>query len=376
MLVMILGHLSLSFALIVFQIGKEKSHTLWPSTLAKLLQVVAWALLYAAQSHPGSILAQIGSCGLLTGLAVDAGAMWLWARRPDWPRVILPLLFALILLVVALPTLLAMPGAAALGLALGVAMLCVAAGLALFPDWVQATALRRVLAVCIIGIALCIAINAFLDWRNGRADQLMTLNTVVSLYLFALMNGFGMLLLTREEQESDLTRLATIDPLSGVPNRRGFFNALAPWMALARRPGQPTSIIVLDLDHFKRIKENYGHAVGELVIRTMVEIGQRQLRDSDLIGRLGGEEFAILLPRTDVADAVVVAERIRNAIMAAPVKTERAVIYTTASFGLTTIRADDDAVALFKRADEARLQAKKLGGNRVAEAAPGAEMAF
>jgi diguanylate cyclase (GGDEF)-like protein len=191
-----------------------------------------------------------------------------------------------------------------------------------------------------------------------------------ALYLLMLVNGFGWLLLSRERLQQQLARVEVIDPLTDVPNRRGFFSALAPWMALARRPGLPTALVVLDLDGFKRVNDSYGHPAGDEVVRSVVEACRRQLRDSDQLGRLAGVEFAILLPRTSLEDATMVAERIRATIAATPVKAERAMIGMTASFGVTTIRADDSAVSLFQRADEALQAAKQGGSNRVAQARP------
>jgi diguanylate cyclase (GGDEF)-like protein len=183
-----------------------------------------------------------------------------------------------------------------------------------------------------------------------------------------LLNGFGYLLLSREQLQRELARLALVDAATEVPNRRGFFNALAPWMALARRPGVPTALVKFDFDQFKRVNDSYGHPAGDTVLRTLVEVCKKQLRDSDQLGRLVGVEFALLLPRTPLAEAVMVAERIRAAIAAHPVKTERAVINMSASFGVTTIRAEDSTVSLFKRADEALQTAKLAGRNKVVEA--------
>jgi diguanylate cyclase (GGDEF)-like protein len=190
-----------------------------------------------------------------------------------------------------------------------------------------------------------------------------------ALYLLALLGGFGWLLLGREREQAELARLEVVDPLTDVPNRRGFFQALAPWMALARRPGQPTALVVLDFDHFKRINDSYGHPAGDVVLAHLVDACKRQLRDSDLLGRLVGVEFAILLPRTSLDDAAMVAERMRAAIEAERVKTERALISLTASFGVTTIRPDDSTVTLLARADEALRVAKKAGRNRIEVAA-------
>jgi diguanylate cyclase (GGDEF)-like protein len=160
-----------------------------------------------------------------------------------------------------------------------------------------------------------------------------------------------------------------VDPLTDVPNRRGFFTALAPWMALARRPGLPTALVMFDLDQFKRVNDSYGHPAGDTVLRSVVDTCKRQLRDSDQLGRLVGVEFAVLLPRTGLPEAVMVAERMRAAIAATPFKSERAMVAMTASFGVTTIRPDDSTVSLFKRVDEALRTAKLAGRNRIVEAA-------
>jgi diguanylate cyclase (GGDEF)-like protein len=187
-----------------------------------------------------------------------------------------------------------------------------------------------------------------------------------ALYLLMLLGGFGWLLLGREGLQDELARLEVVDPLADCANRRGFFLALAPWMALARRPGPPTALVLFDLDQFKRVNDSYGHPAGDVVLRTLVDACKRQLRDSDQLSRLVGVEFAILLPRTSLQDAALVAERMRAAIAATPVKTERALISLSASFGVTTIRADDSSVTLLARADEALRAAKGGGRNRVA----------
>jgi diguanylate cyclase (GGDEF)-like protein len=155
-----------------------------------------------------------------------------------------------------------------------------------------------------------------------------------------------------------------------VPNRRGFYTALAPWLALARRPGQPTALVLLDLDQFKRINDSYGHPAGDTVLRHVAEVCRAQLRGSDQLGRLVGAGFAALLPRTGEDEAVLVAERIRAAIAASPAKTERALVTLTASFGITTIRPDDSTVSLLQRADDALQAAKRAGRDQVQRAAP------
>jgi diguanylate cyclase (GGDEF)-like protein len=214
--------------------------------------------------------------------------------------------------------------------------------------------------------ALVVAMPAGWGWlSNALLRQLST----AALYLLALLNAFGFLLLARERLVQELARLQLVDPLTNLPNRRGFFSALEPWMALARRPGAPTALVLLDLDQFKRINDGYGHPAGDAVLRHMADVCRQQLRDSDLLGRLVGVEFAILLPRTGLEEAALVAERMRASIAAAPVKTERALISLTASLGITTIRPDDSTVTLFQRADGALRAAKDAGRDRVVQAA-------
>ena len=233
--------------------------------------------------------------------------------------------------------------------------------------------LRRFLVVATALLALLVAARGVLvltmpgGWGWLSSGLLQTLSSG-AFYVLMLLGGFGFLLLSREQLQQELARLELVDPLTDVPNRRGFFDKLAPWMALARRPGVPTALVLLDLDNFKRVNDSYGHPAGDAVLREVIEVCKKQLRDSDQLGRLVGVEFALLLPRTGPAEALVVAERIRAAIAGGAIKTERAMISMTASFGVTVIRADDSTISLFKRADQALQQAKQLGRNRVAEA--------
>jgi diguanylate cyclase (GGDEF)-like protein len=238
--------------------------------------------------------------------------------------------------------------------------------------------LRRFLVVAIAALALVVAARGVLvltmpggwGWLSNNLLQTLSMG---AFYVLMLLGGFGFLLLSREQLQQELARLEMVDPLTDVPNRRGFFDKLAPWMALARRPGVPTALVLIDLDQFKRVNDSYGHPAGDAVLREVVEVCKKQLRDSDLLGRLMGVELALLLPRTGQAEALLVAERMRAAIAGGAIKTERAMITLTASFGVTVIRADDNTVSLFKRADEALQQAKQLGRNLVVEA-PAAEL--
>jgi diguanylate cyclase (GGDEF)-like protein len=229
-------------------------------------------------------------------------------------------------------------------------------------------AVATTILALVVGARGVLVLLAPAGWRWMSSDMLRQFHTG-ALYLLSMLGAFGWLLLARERAQGELARLEVVDALTDVPNLRGFFQALAPWMALARRPGQPTALVVFDLDGFKRINDGYGHPAGDVVLAHLAGACKRQLRDSDLLGRLVGVEFAILLPRTGLEDAAMVAERMRAAIESQRVKTERALISLTASFGVTTIRPDDSTVTLLARADTALRAAKAAGRNRIEIAA-------
>jgi diguanylate cyclase (GGDEF)-like protein len=370
-----LGNLSLCAALFFFEYGNSKSLTLSTWAIAKQCQAAAWLLLYFRGSGvvPDLISIPAGYAILFSGVALEAGAMWEAAERPRWRRYMLPLLGLAIALFVACYFIDEFGLRSVAGsLILGGFYLASAAALAV--GWKDGSMLRRFLVIACALLALLVAARGVLvltmpagwGWISNGMVQALSFG---AFYLLMLLNGFGFLLLSREQLQQELARLAVIDALTNVPNRRGFFNSLAPWMALARRPGLPTALVMLDLDQFKRVNDSYGHPAGDTVLRAVVDVCKRQLRDSDQLGRLVGVEFAILLPRTGLAEAALVAERIRAAIAASPVKGERAMINLTASFGVTTIRADDSTVTLFKRADDALRAAKLAGRNQVVQAA-------
>ncbi|WP_313174765.1 GGDEF domain-containing protein [Massilia sp.] len=375
-LVLALGNLVLCSLLFFFDYGAARAPAPAAGSwgLSKQVQAAAWVLLAlgGARVVPEPLALPAGWALLIGGVALETGALWEAARQPRWRRAMVPL--AIVAIVVFLVCYLiddsGLRNLAAL-LLLGGFYLLAAAALA--QGWRGSTMLQRVLAVVIALLALVVAARGLLvlvmpdGWR-WLSNELLRQLSSAALYLLMLVGGFGWLLLARERLQAELARLETVDTVTDVPNRRGFFAALAPWMALARRPGQPTALVVLDLDAFKRVNDGYGHPAGDVVLRHVAGLCKRQLRDSDQLARLVGGEFAILLPRTGIEEAALVAERMRAAIEATPVKLDRAMISMTASFGITTIRADDSNVILLQRADEAMRGAKAAGRNQVRQA--------
>lgn len=170
--------------------------------------------------------------------------------------------------------------------------------------------------------------------------------------------------------QSHLESMANTDSLTGLANRQAFMHRAEKEFAGSRRYAHPLSAVMIDVDHFKNINDRYGHAVGDQVLRRVSEICQCSLRASDVLGRIGGEEFVLLLPNTPQDNAIYVAERMREQLARSPIEVDGLVITITASFGVTSISESDiNFNHILERADEAMYLAKHEGRNRVRTAA-------
>lgn len=166
---------------------------------------------------------------------------------------------------------------------------------------------------------------------------------------------------------AETQRLARIDALTGLSNRRYFFELAEREVECARRYRRPLAVIMFDLDHFKRVNDTYGHAIGDQVLAHVAACGRRELRHVDLIGRYGGEEFVALLLETEQDDAVRIAERLRQAVESATLETERGPVRVTVSLGVASLDEEEcpDLETLLLHADQALYTAKQVGGNQV-----------
>lgn len=179
------------------------------------------------------------------------------------------------------------------------------------------------------------------------------------------------LLSTLLRRDEALSQLATTDSLTGLSNRRYFLESCAEEMLRARRYRQPLAFFELDLDFFKRINDAYGHAAGDAVLKALARVGQACLRDVDHFGRLGGEEFGMLLPNTDAVGALHLAERIVAAVAACEVPVGGLILRFTTSIGVTALGADDLGFEeVYARADKALYEAKAAGRNCARIVAP------
>ncbi|MHB0954771.1 MAG: GGDEF domain-containing protein [Pirellulaceae bacterium] len=169
-----------------------------------------------------------------------------------------------------------------------------------------------------------------------------------------------------KEQTSEMSTYmseARTDALTGLPNRRAFDEDLARRMAEWRRYRRPLSILMIDVDHFKKFNDAYGHQAGDEVLCQVAQLLRDTMRESDLVVRYGGEEMAVVLPATDIQEACRGAERARRAIEATQLHVEGQTLRVTVSVGTAQCHEADSSTDLVKRADEALYAAKRAGRN-------------
>ena len=195
----------------------------------------------------------------------------------------------------------------------------------------------------------------------SRLSQFVVLEAIVALILLA----FCVAMLVNESITVELRRLAEKDSLTGVYNRRAFLDLLEKAGSLARRTQTALPVLLLDLDHFKQVNDRYGHQVGDAVLRHFVSIATPCLRKEDVLGRMGGEEFAIFLPHTPPQDVQRVSERLRAAVATQPLLTEHGPVSLTVSLGSTLCVPGELPEHALHRADQAMYQAKQHGRNQV-----------
>ena len=171
----------------------------------------------------------------------------------------------------------------------------------------------------------------------------------------------------RKLLEEELRRQAHVDYLTGIYNRRHFMERAEQELSRAHRYAKPLSMLMLDIDHFKQINDRHGHKVGDTVLKAVADLSQATFRDVDIVGRLGGEEFAALLPETDQPAALEAAERLRATIANARIPLPGAPpVSFSVSIGVSSMDSPEDNIdALLQRADKALYKAKDGGRNRV-----------
>ena len=211
---------------------------------------------------------------------------------------------------------------------------------------------------------------------NDQGEHLRMLQAVALTLLVVLLALLAGLAVHRRRRERAAQLLASTDELTGLPNRRALLARAESAVLAARRRPEPLVLLMIDVDHFKQINDRHGHAYGDEVLRHLARVLATALRQGDCIGRLGGEEFAAVLPGAGPAQAGQIAERMRETIAATPAPGPAGSVRFTISIGLAALRDGETVAQVLQRADAALYAAKQSGRNAVAHAPAAPEKAL
>ena len=219
--------------------------------------------------------------------------------------------------------------------------------------------------------AMEMRVSAILDPMRGQVGRMAILHDITDLKQAreAALEARDRALTVAEENTAlyeQMRQMALTDPLTGLSTRRHFFNLAASIFENTRQGGRPLAVIMLDLDHFKQINDQFGHATGDRMLQAVARTCQDALRKADIIGRYGGEEFIVALPETDRAHSLMVAERLRERVEKINLDCSQGQVRVTLSVGVAQFNGLEDSLEkMIERADRGMYVAKQAGRNRV-----------
>ncbi|MCB1959050.1 MAG: diguanylate cyclase [Rhodocyclaceae bacterium] len=197
------------------------------------------------------------------------------------------------------------------------------------------------------------------------SEEHIKVNLAFLVKLTQVIGEMGEDRLAKLEANKQLAVMATTDSLTGIPNRAHFIEKAKHHLQLAARNGSPLTLLMMDLDHFKDINDAHGHQAGDAVLQAFAAFVRTLVRKSDVFGRVGGEEFCVVLQNTDEKGGAIFAERLRRGVEALRVPFNGQRIGVTVSIGLARLDGDDNFQSLFSKADQAMYRAKAQGRNRM-----------
>lgn len=359
---------NLAFAVLMVAYLRATSATpglrvwMWARMVFGATQLLAWVR--PATGLP--LLAIVESAGWIAGLTLEAAAYALFFGYPQLRRYLVPVA-ALGLLLACAASLHGLPHrelVVYVSLTMGFGSFTTGAIL-MHPRLAGATALQRLIGATDMGCGAVLAIWALIAVTGRAVPGYGETMAYVAGYLLLIVNGFGFILMSKQRDDARMERLATTDDLTGLLNRRAFFARADAARLLSLRQRQPIALLMLDIDHFKQLNDRFGHATGDEALVKFAATCAEALREHDILGRLGGEEFALALPGTDLPGALHAAERLRQGVADTRLLTCGNHYTMTVSIGLVVIDPNEDLPAALARADHALYEAKRNGRNRI-----------
>ncbi|MGZ8201649.1 MAG: diguanylate cyclase [Burkholderiales bacterium] len=369
LIVLVVSNLLMAGAMCVAFAGRfREGMAQW--TAALIVQGFSWTLIYNRSQLPPAAAA-VAHASLVYCWSLQVSAILEFHRRStsNWllysPAVAAFLLSITYLRVPRVPLIVG-------GFVFGIAQLLTAAAI-LHYQVAAAPRTRVVLSGSFFLMSAGLMLLGFTAWFEPEAilptfgQSPVPGPSLFAFYAVTIGSSFAFLLMHKEKADRETYKLATTDPLTGVYNRRTFQELAEPQLSRCRRARAPVALLILDLDHFKRVNDTHGHLVGDEVLKAFASVVRDCLRKEDLLARYGGEEFVVLLPGSSPRAAMALGERIRELVATTPLDAIGEALNITVSVGVTS-EAGEDAASLetmLGRADEALYAAKAQGRNRV-----------
>jgi len=373
-LVMISGLLALSLA-VVARGERRDGLRIWAGAMG--LESLAWALISVRGAVPDMTSILIANLLMVAAQAMKLAAVYEYRGLP-WPRwrCLLPILVMCIVIAgldyddfkhrVIYGSLIY---AAQMWMLLGILRTDTASprGRAW---WLLFAATATVIPIFALrALAALFGTEEFATLGSTVAPNTIQVLVFVCVIVLDILGSLGFILMGKERSDFELRVLAMTDFLTKTMNRRAFTARAEQEIAMAQRTGSPLALLMIDIDHFKLINDEYGHAAGDAVLAEVARIIGASVRKQDTLGRYGGEEFGVLLPATDQAGALVLAEKLRNAVESMRYRVGQKNVSVTISTGVTVCQATcatcrSGLNQLLEDADKALYQAKHAGRNR------------
>lgn len=372
MLALGIGNISFALLMVAYIRDTEPSPGLRIWTWARLVAGATQLMAFARPQLGVPVLVLLEPVGWIAGLALEVAAYCTFFEFRNWQRIVYPLAGLALLLACTAP----LAGASYSELMLLISFLFALCAIStayvlLHPALKNPSLLQRIIGVNDAVFGLAIVVWAAGAVERGQLDLFelgaTQFTAYISGYALMIVNGFGFLLMCKQRNDAAMKRLASTDDLTGLLNRREFLARADAARMLALRQRQPIALLMLDIDHFKQLNDRFGHATGDEALLLFARTTDGILREHDILGRMGGEEFALALPGTDLAGAMQAAERLRQATMEIRLLTCGNHYTMTVSIGLVVIESNEDLPAALARADRGLYAAKRNGRNRIEE---------
>ena len=370
LIMLILGHLLTGMFIIAYTWKQNRSEAINIFLFSKLFQLTAWAMLGLRSIIPSMTFVAVGNTALFIGVALELIAIMILKDHytEKVKRFYISLLIFFIILFGGV-TIYGLPENIRIAFASSISgALMVFPVYKLFMDN-KASKLQRMIAI-LYGLVILFSIFRVVAALTADLDMDLASTNIFNTWLFLLLyvvlvtGSTGFILLDKEKQDVELVKAAYFDGLTDILNRKTFILRSKEYIYLFMGKQEKISLLLIDIDDFKKINDQYGHFVGDRVLQDFANTIKKELRDYDLFGRYGGEEFAILLPGVDEKDAEEVAEHLRWTIENSTVDAGLEIKYTI-SIGFLSILPDEetDIDTLYKLSDQALYLAKSQGKN-------------